>query len=153
MRDQSGKPHGGTEAHEVVVHGAATGFAQEIRIGPHRLVADEPSAVGGSDRGPGPYDLLMSALGACKSMTVSLYARRKAWLLKGVTVTLRHSRDHAADCQSCEKEDRLLDRIDVTVELQGELTAEQRLRLLEIANKCPVHKTLTSNVHISSRLA
>src|SRR5262245_52779918 len=92
----------GAEPREVDVNGSAKGFAQEITVGSHRLLADEPRAVGGTETGPGPYDLLLSALGACKSMTVSLYARRKQWPLEAVTVRLRHSNIHAADCADCE---------------------------------------------------
>jgi putative redox protein len=137
---------------ETVVYGSAKGFAQQISVGRHKLLADEPAAVGGTDTGPGPYDLLVSALGACTSMTVSLYARRKQWPLEGVTVRLRHSKIHAADCGDCEKQDGMLDRIELDVELQGALNEEQRARLLEIANICPVHKTLTSEINIKTRL-
>ena len=137
---------------EATVHGSAAGFAQEITIGPHRLIADEPLVVGGSDRGPGPYDLLIAALGACTSMTISLYARRKQWPLEAVTVKLRHSRIHAVDCENCETKDGKLDRIERDVELRGALNEEQRDRLLDIANKCPVHKTLTSEIDIRTRL-
>jgi putative redox protein len=137
---------------EAVVHGSAKGFAQEITVGGHPIKADEPTAFGGTDTGPTPYDLLISALGACKSMTVSLYARRKQWPLESVTVTLRHSRIHAKDCADCETKDGMLDRIECEVELLGALCDEQRARLLEIANKCPVHKTLTSEIDIRTRL-
>jgi len=137
---------------EATVHGSAAGLAQEITIGPHRLVADEPLALGGSDRGPGPYDLLIAALGACTSMTISLYARRKQWPLEAVTVKLRHSKSHAVDCENCETKDGKLDRIERDVELHGALNEEQRDRLLDIANKCPVHKTLTSEIDIRTRL-
>jgi putative redox protein len=140
------------EPHEAVVHGSAKGFAQEIAVGSHRLVADEPVAVGGTDTGPDPYGLLIAALGACTSMTVSLYARRKQWPLEGVTVKLRHTKIHAADCEDCEKKDGMLDRIECDVQLQGALTEEQRVRLLDIATKCPVHKTLTSEIKITTRL-
>ena len=137
---------------EATVHGSSKGFTQEITIGPHRLVADEPLAVGGTDRGPGPYDLLIAALGACTSMTISLYARRKQWPLEAVTVRLRHSKIYAVDCENCETKDGKLDRIEREVELHGALNEEQRARLLDIANKCPVHKTLTSEIDIRTRL-
>jgi uncharacterized OsmC-like protein len=142
----------GPDPREVVVHGSAEGFPQEITVGRHGLIADEPVAVGGTDTGPSPYDLLLAALGACTSMTVSLYARRKQWPLEGVTVRLRHSRIHAADCGECETKDGRLDRIERDVELHGALTEEQRARLLDIASKCPVHKTLTSEIDIRTRL-
>jgi len=140
-----------TEAREprtVIVHGGAAGFVQEISVGPHRLVGDEPTWVGGTDTGPNPYDLLLAALGSCTSMTVALYARRKQWPLEAVTVRLRHSRIHAVDCEECETRAGMLDQIERDVELHGALTEEQRARLLDIANKCPVHRTLTSEIHI-----
>jgi putative redox protein len=137
---------------EVVVHGSVKGFAQEIAVGGHRLVADEPVAVGGTDTGPGPYDLLLAALGACTSMTIALYARRKQWPLESVRVWLRHAKVHEADCEDCEKKVAMLDRIGCEIELVGPLDAEQRARLLDIANKCPVHRTLTSQITIATRL-
>jgi putative redox protein len=140
-----------SELKEVVVEGSARGFAQQVTVGGHRLVADEPLAVGGTDTGPGPYDLLLAALGACTSMTVALYARRKQWPLESVRVRLRHERIHAADCADCETKQGMLDRIERDVELAGPLDAEQRARLIEIANKCPVHRTLTSEIVIRTR--
>jgi putative redox protein len=137
----------------VTVHGAAAGFAQEITVGKHRLSGDEPVSDGGTDTGPNPYDLLLAAPGSCTSMTVAMYARRKQWPLEAVTVRLRHSRIHAADCESCETREGLLDRIDRDLELVGPLSEEQRARLLAIANKCPVHRTLTSEIDIRTRLA
>jgi putative redox protein len=137
---------------QVVVHGSAAGFAQEVTVGGHRLVADEPIDQGGADTGPGPYDLLISALGACTSMTIAIYARRKQWPLESVTVRLRHSKIYAADCEECETKEGKLDRIERDVELHGALTDEQRTKLLEIANKCPVHRTLTSEIDIRTRL-
>jgi putative redox protein len=137
---------------DAIVHGSAKGFVQEVTVGEHRLVADEPTALGGTDTGPTPYDLLISALGACTSMTVSLYARRKHWPLEAVTVRLRHSRVHAADCADCETKEGGIDRIESEIELHGALTEEQRARLLEIAGKCPVHRTLTSEIEIRTRL-
>ena len=143
---------GGGESRTVTVHGAAAGFAQEITVGKHRLSGDEPVSDGGGDTGPNPYDLLLAALGSCTSMTVAMYARRKQWPLQAVTVRLRHSKIHAADCESCETREGLLDHIDRDVELAGPLSEEQRARLLEIANKCPVHRTLTSEIDIQTRL-
>ena len=137
---------------EVVVHGSAAGFAQEIIVGSHRLTADEPVAAGGADSGPSPYDLLLAALGSCTSMTVAMYARRKAWPLESVTVRLRHSRIHAVDCAECETKEGMLDRIERDLQLAGTLTEEQRAKLLEIANKCPVHRTLVSEIDIRTRL-
>jgi putative redox protein len=137
----------------VVVRGAASGFVQEIVAGGHRLASDEPVSVGGTDTGPTPYDLLLAALGSCTSMTAGVYARRKGWLLESVTVRLTHSRIHAADCANCETEEGMLDRIDLVIELEGPLTQEQRARLLEITERCPVHRTLRSEIEIVSRLA
>jgi uncharacterized OsmC-like protein len=152
MSDQTGKPPLESQFREVVVRGSAKGFAQEITVAGHRLVVDEPTAFGGTDTGPSPYDLLISALGACTSMTVSLYARRKQWPLDAVTVRLRHSKIHAVDCAECDTKAGMLDGIERDIELHGELTAEQRARLLEMANRCPVHKTLTSEINIRTRL-
>ena len=140
------------EPSTVVVQGSAAGLAQEISVGRHELAADEPTSLGGTDTGPNPYDLLLMALGSCTSMTLALYARRKRWPLEEVTVRLRHSKVHAADCESCDKREGLLDHIDRDVELRGSLSEEQRQRLLEIANKCPVHRTLMSKIQIQTRL-
>ena len=136
----------------VSVHGSAAGLAQEISVGRHRLKADEPTSVGGTDTGPTPYDLLLMALGSCTSMTLALYARRKGWPLTDVTVRLRHSRVHEVDCQACDKRTVLLDHIDRELELVGSLSEEQRKRLVEIADRCPVHRTLTSKIRIQTRL-
>src|SRR6186713_2348563 len=135
----------------VVVRGAATGFAQELIAGSHQGVSDEPASVGGTDRGPTPYDLLLAGLGSCTSMTIAMYARRKQWPLERVTVRLRHSRVHAEDCAACEKRPAKLTLIERDIELEGSLDDEQRERLLEIANRCPVHRTLTSQIDIRTR--
>jgi len=137
---------------EVIVRGRADGFAQDIAVGPHRLTADEPTAEGGADGGPNPYDLLLGALGSCTSMTVGLYARRRKWPLETVTVSLRHGKIHAADCADCETREGMLDRIEVDLELSGALTDAQRAKLLEIAGKCPVHRTLTSEIDVRTHL-
>lgn len=133
----------------VVVRGGAQGFVQEITAGRHHLVADEPVAAGGTDRGPSPYDLLMAALGACMSMTIGLYARTRKWPLESVVVRLTHSRVYAKDCLDCVvRDDTLLDRIDTAVQLWGALTADQSRKLMEVAHKCPVHRTLKSQIDI-----
>ena len=136
----------------VIVRGDATGLAQEIETGRHRLVADEPVEAGGTDTGPAPYELLLAALGACTSMTLSMYARRKQWPLERVTVRLRHGRIHAQDCAECETKEGMLDRIEREISLTGPLAAEQRERLLANANRCPVHRTHVSEVDILTRL-
>jgi putative redox protein len=128
-------------------------FQQAIAVGPHRLRADEPVAAGGEDSGPGPYDLLLAALGACTSMTLRLYADRKALPLDRVTVTLKHGKIHAEDCAECETKVGMLDQIERVIEAEGALDADQRKRLMEIADKCPVHRTLTSEVRILTKPA
>ena len=123
-------------------------FQQEIVSGRHHLIADEPEDVGGLGSGPGPYDLLLAALGACTSMTLRLYAERKQIPLTRTIVRLRHSRIYATDCAECETKEGMLDRIERFITLEGDLNAEQRAWLLEIADKCPVHRTLTSEIDI-----
>jgi uncharacterized OsmC-like protein len=137
----------------VIVRGGIGSLEQEVLVGRHRLTADEPEGQGGHDAGPSPYDYLLVALGTCTSMTLALYARRKGWPVEGITVTLAHSRIHATDCAECETKDGHIDRIDREIGLAGPLTDEQRTRLLEIAERCPVHRTLTSEVSIRTRLA
>lgn len=129
---------------EVIVRGDGEGLHHEVFVGSHRLSADEPPDLGGYDRGPNPYDLLLASLGACTAMTVTMYAQRKGWPLRGVTTRLQHSRIHADDCAKCETERGKLDSIELNIELDGPLSDEQRSKLLEIAHKCPVHRTLTS---------
>ncbi len=126
-------------------------FQQSVTIGPHRLTADEPSAAGGDDTGPGPYDFLLAALGACTSMTLRLYADRKTLPLDRVAVTLRHSRIHAEDCAECETKAGMIDRIEREIAIDGALDPQQRQKLMEIADKCPVHRTLTSEIRIVTR--
>ena len=127
-------------------------FEQRLLDGRHLLTADEPVKVGGGDAGPGPYELLLMALGACTSMTVEMYASRKGWPLEDTQVRLRHYRVHNRDCADCEDKNVLIDRIDRSLRLIGPLSAEQRSRLLEIADKCPVHRTLTTAVEIRTAL-
>lgn len=128
-------------------------FTQVMLDGEHALLADEPREAGGDDRGPSPYRLLLMALGACTSMTVRLYAARKGWPVERVTVRLRHFRDYAADCKDCESKDVAVEHIERVIDFAGDLDDAQRARLLEIAEKCPVHRTLESRVKIDSRLA
>jgi uncharacterized OsmC-like protein/fermentation-respiration switch protein FrsA (DUF1100 family) len=128
-------------------------FQQIITAGPHEMVADEPVAVGGKDSGPGPYDFLLAGLGACTSMTMRMYADRKSLPLERVTVTLKHSKIHARDCEECETREGMLDQIDRVISIEGTLDADQRVRLMEIADKCPVHRTLTSEIRIVTKAA
>jgi putative redox protein len=136
---------------QVVVRGGPTGFTNSVELGRHQLVADEPKSVGGADLGPNPYDLLLAALGACKSMTLRMYANRKGWPLEGIEVRLDHSKIHAADCEECETEKGRLDRIETAIRVEGPLDEEQRARLVEISERCPVHRTLQSEVQIVGR--
>jgi putative redox protein len=134
----------------VVVTETGTGtYTQEIVAGHHRLRADEPRPVG-DDAGPTPYDLLLAALGACTSMTVRMYADRKDWPLEQVRVTLRHSRIHAKDCAECETTAGWVSQIDREIELTGDLDDDQRQKLMAIAERCPVHQTLTGEVRITT---
>jgi uncharacterized OsmC-like protein/fermentation-respiration switch protein FrsA (DUF1100 family) len=128
-------------------------FQNSVTVGPHHLVADEPAAVGGADSGPGPYDYVLAGLGACTSMTMRMYAERKSLPLDRVTVTLSHSKIHAEDCAECETRVGMLDQFDRVIAMEGVLDAEQRKKLMEIADKCPVHRTLTSEIHIVTRAA
>jgi putative redox protein len=128
-------------------------FAQDIYAGRHRLRADEPLSAGGADSGPSPYDLLLAAVGACTAMTIRLYADQKKIPLERVAVELAHEKIHAADCADCETREGRVDRIERIVTLEGALDDAQRARLLEIANRCPVHRTLHSEVLIPTRLA
>ena len=141
-----------TNSGSVEVRGSAAGFSQEIFAGRHRLKADEPVAAGGTDTGASPYELLLAALGACTSITVGMYARRKGWPLEEVAVRLRHSKIHAEDCADCETREGMLDRIELDLHFSGRLSDEQRSKLVEIANKCPVHRTLTSEIEIKTRV-
>jgi putative redox protein len=148
MISQSGK-----QTAHVIVRGDAGNFQQQITVGKHSLAADEPISVGGGDVAPDPYDYLLTALGACTSMTIGFYARRNHFPLQNITVSLWHSRIHAKDCEECETRDGMVDRIDVEVEFTGNLSAEQNAKLMDVAAKCPVHRTLTSEINIRLRAA
>jgi len=153
---ETGEP---TEGHVVVAEQGADAqrgisrLAQDVFIGRHRLAADEPVGAGGSNLGPNPYDFLLAGLGACTSMTLRLYADHKQWPLEKVTVRLSHEKIHAEDCADCETREGKIDQIEREIEVQGPLDAAQRHRLLEIAEKCPVHRTLHSEIKIVSKLA
>ena len=137
----------------VEVEEALTGkFVQKMRSGRHELIADEPEDAGGNDAGPNPYQYLLLGLGACTSMTLRMYADMKNIPLRRVRVRLSHRKVHARDCSDCETREGKVDEITREIMLEGELTPEQRQRLLEIANRCPVHRTLTSEIKVRSQL-
>ncbi len=140
------------EDNRTIVRTGRFGYQTEINANGHRFMADEPIAVGGADTGPTPYDLLTAALGACTSMTLRMYADRRSLPLEAVVVRLKHRKVHMADCQDCEKDGRKIDTIDREIELAGPLEEDQKKRLLEIADRCPVHRTLQSRVLVQSRL-
>ncbi len=141
------------EGNRVVVRTESGGFRSEVMVRDHALVADEPRDIpGGSDAGPTPYDLLLAALGACTTMTLQMYAQRKKLPLEAATVRLTHNRIHAQDCDDCETQTGLIDHIQRELELSGPLDSAQQSKLLEIADKCPVHRTLHSEIHITTRL-
>lgn len=141
-----------TTGHHVLVREQGTPYAQTITAGRHHLTADEPVPLG-RDTGPTPYDLLLASLGSCTSMTIRMYADRKQIPLRDVSVELRHARIHAKDCENCETTNGMLDRIDLRIKLDGDLTPEQREKLLAIAGKCPVHRTLHSEIQIRTAMA
>lgn len=136
----------------VTVESAGGKFTQRIAAGPHSFLADEPQSFGGDDLGPSPYDLLLAGLGACTSMTMKMYADRKGISLDGVKIELEHSRDHVADCTTCNNDENRIDVIDRSIQLFGDLSDEQRLKLIEIADKCPVHRTLENRIDIHTTM-
>jgi putative redox protein len=140
-------PHG-----EVLVDGGPSGFANTIRAGAHHLLVDEPVNLGGTDTGPSPYEYLLGALGGCTSMTLRMYADRKGWPLEDIRVRLAHAKIHAKDCGDCETTVGRIDRITLDIEVAGPLDEAQRARLLEIATRCPVHRTLHAEVKVASTL-
>jgi uncharacterized OsmC-like protein len=146
------------ESHEspsegtVTVTETGTGtYTQQVAVGRHQLVADEPQPIG-DDEGPTPYDLLLAALGTCTSMTVRMYANRKGWRLDRIQVTLQHKRIHAQDCADCETKVGWVSHIDRAIEITGDLDEVQRQQLMHIAERCPVHQTLTSEVDVTTSL-
>lgn len=140
------------EPHTVVVRVGADALLAEVQAGRHTFVLDEPENVGGHDQGPTPYDMLLSALGACTAITLRLYATQKKWPLQGIEVRLRHRRVHVQDCEACEAGDARLDEIHKELRLLGSLSEEQRQRLEQISTKCPVQKTLLAGVRIVTAL-
>ena len=148
---ESGTNAASSEGTVTVTEAGSGTYTQQITAAHHQLVADEPRPAG-DDAGPSPYDLLLAALGACTSMTVRMYADLKGFPLERVRVTLRHSRIHAKDCVDCETSSGWIDHIDREIELVGDLDDGQRQRLLHIAERCPVHQTLTSEVRVATSL-
>ena len=141
-----------TDKH-VVTRTGEDGYTTLIKAGNHSLLADEPTSVGGKDLGPTPYGMLLAGLGACTGMTLRMYADRKGWNLKEVNVHLEHNKDHAKDCEECENKEQKIDIIDRVLEIEGDLSAAQKEKLLEIADKCPVHRTLSSEVLINTQMS
>ena len=136
----------------VVVTASGDGtYTQQVSTAGHTLLVDEPVSVGGADTGPNPYELLLASLGSCTAITLRMYADRKGIPLAGATIRLRHDRIHAEDCERCEIEHGMLSRITREIELAGDLDDDQRAKLMLIADKCPVHRTLSSEIVIETR--
>lgn len=131
----------------------AEGFTTEVMVRHHHLTADEPAKIGGNDFGPGPYELVSAGLGACTAMTIQMYARRKKWPLESVEVHIDHAKDYSEDMRATDEKPKKIDRFDRTLIIKGDLTAEQRARLLEIADRCPVHRTLHEQVEVVTKMA
>ncbi len=147
------QPAGDVPRNVVVRETRNSKFQQTVTTGPHQMLADEPVAAGGQDSGPGPYDFVLAGLGACTSMTMRMYADRKSLPVERIAVTLKHSKIYARDCEECETREGMLDQIDRIISIEGALDADQRKRLMEIADKCPVHRTLTSEIRIVTKAA
>jgi uncharacterized OsmC-like protein len=141
------------EPRSVMVSGPATGFRTDVEVGGHHLVVDEPTAVGGADEGPTPYEMLLAGLGACTAMTLRIYADRRKWPLERARISLRHRKVHAQDCVDCETKPAKMDVVDRIITLDGALTEEQRAKLLEIAERCPVQQTLGSKIQVNTTIA
>ena len=153
VSDAHTEPPSGDEArHQITARIGKTGYVTDIMAAGHSLVADEPQSMGGSDLGPAPYDLLMAALGTCKAMTLRMYADRKQWPLDDVSVRLNHKKIDAADCDTCQTKEGRVDQFDCEIELGGVLDDQQKQRLLQIADRCPVHRTLHSEIVVRSKL-
>jgi putative redox protein len=140
------------EPRSVVVSGPTTGFRTDVEVGGHHIVVDEPIAVGGADHGATPYEMLLAGLGACKAMTVRLYADRRKWPLERARISLQHRKVHAKDCVDCVDKPAKMDVVDVVISFDGALTDEQRAKLLEIAERCPVQQTLQTSIQINTRM-
>ena len=140
------------EPRTVVVEGPTTGFRTEVQVAGHHLTVDEPVPVGGSDAGPSPYEMLLAALGSCTAMTLRLYADHRKWPLERAVVKLRHHKVHAKDCVDCETKPAKMDVVDRVLVLEGPLDDAQRAKLVEIAERCPVHQTLGGTIHVNTTL-
>ncbi len=139
---------GGTAGAWVSARTGASSYRTEITAGDHAVVADEPATAGGTDGGPSPYELLLAAIGSCTAMTMRMYAARKQWPLEEVTVRLRTGRRHSEDCADCEQRPVGIQQIDRQIDMKGDLTDEQRERLLYIADRCPVKQTLERGIKV-----
>ena len=139
------------EPRSVVVSGPVKGFRTDVEVGGHHLVVDEPAAVGGADEGPTPYEMLLAGLGACTAMTLRIYADKRSWPLERAHISLRHRKVHAQDCVDCDTKPARMDVVDRIITLEGALTEEQRAKLLEIAERCPVHQTLQGKIQVNTR--
>ncbi len=140
-----------TDKNQIYVSIGDDGYTTKIKTNQHEWLADEPKSVGGNDKGPTPYDLLLSSLGSCTALTITMYANRKDWPLTGVNVTLSHAKEYASDCEGCEKPNTKIDIITRDIDLKGDLDQKQIDRLMDIANKCPVHKTLLGTIQINTK--
>jgi uncharacterized OsmC-like protein len=153
METSHNAPAPESKAPDVIVYGHAANFVQKVESGKHHFKADEPVDAGGTDSAPTPYDYLLAALGTCTSMTVGLVARKRKIPLQDIKISMWQSRIHAADCEDCLTKEGMLDRIELQIELKGEITEEQHKLLMEAAARCPVHRTLTSEIDIRTRVA
>jgi putative redox protein len=142
------EPVGYPEGHVVAQETGDGAYTNLVRSGQHSFLADEPVDVGGADAGPSPYDLLAASLAACKSMTMRMYANQKNWKLETASVSVKHDKVHAADCEDCETREGKIDVFTVSITLEGNLDEAQRAKLIEISGKCPVHRTLMGEVKI-----
>jgi len=138
--------------HQVISETQEDSFTTNIKMDKHHLTADEPESVGGNDFGPNPYQLLLASLGACTGMTLRMYAKRKGWNVRNISVHLNHDKQYVDDCEMCEKPDAKLDHIHKTIEIDGDLDEKQMARMLNISKKCPVHRTLQSEIRINTEL-
>jgi putative redox protein len=141
------------ESRRVVVTSAESGYANRVAVRGHQWMADEPEALGGTDTGPTPYEFLLAGLGGCKSITMRMYAERKGWPLERIRVGLKHQKIRAKDCLECETETGKIDRIEAEIDLQGPLSDSQIERLRRVADRCPVHRTLSGEIDIRNRPA